>query len=404
MSQPRPRNSPLPPSHRSPPPFYHLAAAHNPVMAALFFIDDSNLQTINYQTQDLWFPKKVSEDLAFDGTVTAGVTGAQASITFSGSAIEVVGIATTVEGAHPPIVQFSVDGSAAVTTTAPNNGSTDYQFPFFAVSDLSSSQHTFKINVLNASTAYPFFLDVIAYEPLSGATPTASQIVVTSTLPTATVTITSAPPKASSSGAPVGAIVGGVIGGVAVLIAAAVAIYFLCFRRRSNGKPYFYATSAKPGDLLALDNEVKPTPYTPGPSTVPTLTSAGPQSQYGAGSVAASSAYLSPGAPSAYAHSEAPMSEYSAGTSTSGPSQPPALSIVTNSAPLRVSPNQPRSKAAEAGLLSVPQPATFHADSGVRFNSLGEPIVGEASSSSAVTSQVLASEELADVPPSYSAA
>ncbi|KAI9068522.1 hypothetical protein FKP32DRAFT_1561531 [Trametes sanguinea] len=371
-------------------------------MAALFFIDDSNLQTINYETKDLWFPKDVSEDLAFDGTVTAGVTGAQASVTFSGSAIEVVGIATTVEGVQPPMVHFSVDGSAAVTTSAPNNGSTNYQFPFFAVSDLSSSQHTLNIEVVNASTAYPFFLDVIAYEPLNGATPTASQVVMTSTLPTATVTITSASSK-GSSGAPVGAIVGGVVGGVAVLIAAAVAIYFLCFRRRSNGQPYFYATSAKPGDLLALD-DVKPTPYTPGPSTVPTLTSAGPQSQHSGGSVAASSAYLSPGAPSAYARSEAPMSEYSAGTSTSGPSQPPALSIVTNSAPLRVSPNQPRSKAAEAGLLSVPQPATFHADSGVRFNSMGEPIVGEASSSSAVTSQVLASEELADVPPSYSAA
>ncbi|CDO73753.1 hypothetical protein BN946_scf185015.g81 [Trametes cinnabarina] len=372
-------------------------------MAELFFIDDSNTQTINYETLDLWFPKSVSEDLAYDGTVTAGVTGAQASLTFSGSAIGVVGIATTVKGAQPPVVQFSVDGSEPVTTTAPNNGTTDYRLPFFAVEGLSPTQHSFKINVVNASTSYPFFLDVIAYEPLSGATPTASQIAVTSTLPTATVTITSAASK-SSSGAPVGAIVGGVIGGVAVLIAAAVAIYFLCFRRRSNGKPYFYASSVRPGDLLGLDDEVKPTPYTPGPSAVPTLTSAGPQSQYGAGSVAASSAYPGPGAPSAYARSEAPMSEYSAGTSTSGPSYPPALSIVTNSPPLRVSPNQPRSKAAEAGLLSVPQPATFHADSGVRFNAMGEPVAGEASSSSAVTSQVLASQELADVPPSYSAA
>ena len=40
---------------------------------------------------------------------------------------------------------------------------------------------------------------------------------------------------ASSSSVPVGAIVGGTIGGVVLLVSAALAVYFLYFRRRRHG-------------------------------------------------------------------------------------------------------------------------------------------------------------------------
>ncbi|KAH9899652.1 hypothetical protein C8Q73DRAFT_743544 [Cubamyces lactineus] len=369
---------------------------------SLYVMDDSNLQSINYETLDLWFPQTVSSDEAFEGTLTSGIAGAKASLTFSGSAIAVFGIATTVEGANPPAVQFAIDKSLTVTTTAPNNGSRDFEFPFLDVEDLSSAQHSLEITVLNATKAYPFALDFVAYLPISGATPTASQRIITSFLPAPTASVPVSSTK--SSGAPVGAIVGGVIGGVALLVAVGLAVYFLCFRRRSNGQAFFYATPAKAGDLL--DQEAKPTPYEVPPPSTPGF---GAQSRYSAAPTSAPSAYSA--APSAYAAplpynapvgaSEAPVSEYSAGTSTSGPSHPPSLYVVTNVAPPRDSPNQPRSKAAEAGLLSVPQPATYHADSGIRFNSAGEP---SSSSNAATTSQVLAAQELADVPPSYSEA
>ena len=47
-------------------------------------MDDSNLQSISYETLDLWFPQTVSSDEAFEGTLTSGIAGAKASLTFSG--------------------------------------------------------------------------------------------------------------------------------------------------------------------------------------------------------------------------------------------------------------------------------------------------------------------------------
>ncbi|KAI0832632.1 hypothetical protein BC628DRAFT_1335701 [Trametes gibbosa] len=367
---------------------------------ALFIVDDSNLNSINYETPSLWFPR-TNIDSALQGTVTEGLAGAKASLTFSGTALVVFGLATTANDSGPPTVQFSLDGRVVQTTTAPNNGSVNIEFPFLDLENLSSAQHLLELAVVNATQDYPFALDLIAYLPTSGAIPTASQEVVTSFLPAPTSSVAPVAP-AKSSGAPVGAIVGGVVGGVALLLVAAFAAYFFCFRRRRKGDPYFYASRAEPGDLL--DQEVKATPYEVPPTTPSAF---GPSSQYNTGAgvppsaYSAQSGYPTPlpfNAPTQYAPSEAPGSELSGGTSTSGPSSPPSL-FIANPAMLRSSANQARSKAAEAGLLSMPQTATYHADSGIRFSSTGEP-----SSSSAVTAQVLASPDLADVPPTYSAA
>ncbi|KAI9000820.1 hypothetical protein BD414DRAFT_511460 [Trametes punicea] len=361
----------------------------------LFVIDDSNLKTINYETPDLWFPSTVPQDEAIDGTLTKGLAGAKANLTFVGSAVAVLGIGSTDVGG-PPAVEFTIDGSLHVSATAPNNGSTGFEYPFLDIADLSVDQHSLEIQVINATRNYPFVLDAIVYAPPSGAMPTASQVVYTNTIPSATISVAAQSASHNSSGAPVGAIVGGVVGGVAVLVAAGIAVYLLCFRRRSNGKPYFYASSAKAGDLLGIDEEPKPTPYEYNPQAVTVVPTAGPHSQYGGSSAPTISAHP---VASVYAQSAAPLSDYSSGTSTSGPSQPPALHIVTNAPPVRHSPNQPRSKAAEAGLLSIPQPATYHADSGVRFSSTGEP-----SSSSSAAVEALDAPELQDVPPSYSEA
>lgn len=57
--------------------------------------------------------------------------------------------------------------------------------------------------------------------------------------------------------------------------------------------------------------------------------------------------------------------------------------------------NTTHSKAAEAGLLSVAKESTYHEDSGLRFNVLGEGSSGAAGLSTA-------DDVPADVPPSYS--
>ena len=66
------------------------------------------------------------------------------------------------------------------------------------------------------------------------------------------------------------------------------------------------------------------------------------------------------------------------------------------------SPNQSMSKAAEAGLLSVPQDLTFYADSGVRFDPNCPPqLAGPGPSPS--TEALAQTHGLTDVPPLYSA-
>ncbi|RPD66961.1 hypothetical protein L226DRAFT_542181 [Lentinus tigrinus ALCF2SS1-7] len=382
-----------------------------------FIVDDHDIKSITYATEDKWF-QQLNVNQAYSGTITEGVAGAKASLEFRGTAVGVVGIATTVQNVGPPAVQFSIDGNVIQTTTAPNNGSDNFSFVYLAQDGLDgSSSHTLGINVLNATADYPFAMDYILYLPVQGATPTASQSVITTFLPAPSGTGASQDASSSKSSAPVGAIVGGVIGGLALIVATAIAIWFVCFRRRrSTGRPYFYATSAKPGDLLD-ETEAKPTPYEVSAASVAPSTygpgsqyQAGPQSTYSsAPPQAPSSAYSAPsqyappsglgyGSQSGYTPSEAPVSDYSSGSGASAP-----LVLASGSTPrASASPNQPRSKAAEAGLLSVPQEATFHADSGVRFDANGQPIPAASSSSSA--NVLVPTADLSDVPPSYTPA
>ena len=49
---------------------------------ALFIVDDQDLKSIDYGTQNLWFPGSLSD--AQGGTITSGISGATLSFTFSG--------------------------------------------------------------------------------------------------------------------------------------------------------------------------------------------------------------------------------------------------------------------------------------------------------------------------------
>ncbi|KAI0920922.1 hypothetical protein AcV5_001326 [Taiwanofungus camphoratus] len=80
------------------------------------------------------------------------------------------------------------------------------------------------------------------------------------------------------------------------------------------------------------------------------------------------------------------------GQSSSAQRPPMSHASSAVSSTVTLSPNQPNSKAAQVGLLSIARLTTYHADSGIRFNPQGE------GSSSAVPEV----EEPIDVPPSYS--
>ena len=145
--------------------------------------------------------------------------------------------------------------------------------------------------------------------------------------------------------------------------------------------------------------ETKAEPYTV-LSSAPTSEMGGSQYYHAAPSQVARTASI---APSSYSHAPSGLAQsaYGAasdyGSSAGGSGSSSQLGLASGSRPYPTSsPNQSRGKAAEAGLLSVPEEATFHSDSGVRFDEFGQPQPA-AGSSSAANAQT-------DVPPSYSAA
>lgn len=150
----------------------------------------------------------------------------------------------------PPSVQFSVDGQPTVVQppepSVSGTSAQEQSYSYFVQENLSEDSHTIDMDVLSASEEYRFVLDALVFKP-SNTSLSPSESLVSTSIPAPTGGSGSS--SSSTAAAPVGAIVGGIIGGLAVLIAAGVAIYFLCFRKR-NRRPYFYAASANPGDLL----------------------------------------------------------------------------------------------------------------------------------------------------------
>lgn len=93
----------------------------------------------------------------------------------------------------------------------------------------------------------------------------------------------------------------------------------------------------------------------------------------------------------------------SAHSSSAGSSSTrPTLTVVGGPPGIKTSPNMAQSKAAEAGLLSVESQPTYHADSGVRFDSHGQPVASGSGSGSAGPSQEYHGRTPTDVPPLYS--
>ncbi|OBZ77164.1 hypothetical protein A0H81_03864 [Grifola frondosa] len=378
----------------------------NQSQATVFFADDQDYSSVTYEPENLWQHSSVSGAGVFDGTLSSGTTNATATFTFTGSVVRVLGVIVTAanESWPLPAIGFQLDGTApslyqppAYTVTPNGQLQLQEQVAVYTSPQLADGQHILKIGVVEGTLDYPFVLDAFEYVPSSNAAATASQQVATTTIVASGAT-GAAGNSSKSSGAPVGAIVGGVIGGVAILVCAAIAVYFLCFRRR-HGQTYFYAAaragtystkvSSQASSVMksadqSLEIKATPTPYMlpVSPSVVPEST-AGAESSYNPPVTIPQPVY----APSQLGG--APTSDMG-GSSTSGSSrQTRSMYAVNAMSQLQSSPNQPMSKAAQAGLLSVPQPTTYHADSGVRFTASAEP------SSSGV-------HAVTDVPPTYS--
>ncbi|EMD40962.1 hypothetical protein CERSUDRAFT_91715 [Gelatoporia subvermispora B] len=346
------------------------------------FIDDQDT-SITYS--GTW-QKESQIDNVLKGTLSKATSpGATASYTFNGTAL---GTFVNVFGSqfpgNQPLSTYSVDDSSPSQFQGSGITKEEDSQQFFSSSIFNGGTHTLVITVTNCSQESPFYLDfleVISEIPGSSSG-SMSATSSSSSVPTAQAVVAS-----HGSSTPVGAIIGGVVGGVAVLVVAAVAVFFFCFRRR-NRRPYFYG-HAPVGELLGFEGK-EVTPYPQPPNSPPPASETGIMPYKPFIPPSASSHTTSPPA------SETGGSTYVASSSAGGGPSNSSGYVVRNVD--HSSPNQPLSKAAQAGLLSAPPSTTFYADSGIRFDQVGEPSASQAGP----FAHRLVGEALTDVPPSYS--
>ncbi|KAH9833727.1 uncharacterized protein C8Q71DRAFT_849659 [Rhodofomes roseus] len=333
-------------------------------------------------------------------TLAVAKGAASGTLKFNGTQIAVYGV---LETGQPVTSTYSIDGSSAESYTGPSDlTSQQFEVVLFLSPELSSDQHELSINVVNATSNAPYILEFILYIPtstdVSGATYSSTSLHGS----TATIVVSNA---TASSAAPVGAIVGGVVGGVAGLMILGLATYFFLRQKLARkGRPYFYEEVGA-GEML--QDDIKPTDLpmaavtvTPYPTDAASSSAPSRYSDHPAPSASESESAAYPAAPpglgapaggSVHSQLDAPRSPQSTSYASHTSGQRPTLTLVGGSdrEDDYASPDQPRGKAAEAGLLSIGKETTYYQDSGLRFNARGDgPSTVE--------------EVPTDVPPSYS--
>lgn len=307
---------------------------------------------------------------------------------------------TAADALSPPNVSISIDSGAPVTVTVPVS-SDDL---FFNVTDLAVGQHTVKFTVLNFTDDFPFALDAIVYAGPTDVTVPIGSSVSSQDAGTSGFLQGIIPADledSKSSGPPVGPIVGGVIGGTALLAMLGLVVWYLFIRpRRRGGRPFFYAP-AKISDMLSSETgrssllvllrdmlmltpspaiaDAKPDPY---PLMAPTNGAPPPRSMTQTSGIAR---LRQP----TLAQSDVSLEYGAAGPGSVSGVSGYGYGVGMGATPLSMSEEKPpQSKAELAAGYTTPAPATFHADSGIRF-----PPPAAAGPSAPV---------LSDVPPTYS--
>ncbi|KAI9057346.1 hypothetical protein FKP32DRAFT_1380241 [Trametes sanguinea] len=341
----------------------------------IYAADDTDFDSIFYGGKDvIWEHRNSGWNDAYNNTASDGQVGGIASMNFTG--VVVLAFAampanlSSFDSLSPPNVTVQLDNDTPTKVTVPVTTET----PFFQAGPLNDgTPHSISIRIDEATEQYPFALDVIAYAVYQNTSKPASQSTVPVDGNTATIIqglLSSKDGAQKSSGPPVGPIVGGVIGGTALIAIISLVVWYLFIRpRRRGGRAFFYAP-AKISDILAGETaDAKPDPYPlMHPTTQASLSQVPSLAPTRQGTLVQSEASQDLESVSGYGYGH-------------GMGKGESLSAVESAAHRR--------KAEEAGVLSVPRAATFHADSGIRFT---DP---NAAGPSAVP-------ELADVPPTYS--
>ncbi|KAI0327801.1 hypothetical protein GY45DRAFT_1081186 [Cubamyces sp. BRFM 1775] len=343
----------------------------------LYVADDSDFDSISYGGGEDAIWEHTSEGWygAYKNTGSEGVPGGTASMNFTGLGVfafaAIPANLSSTAARTAPNVTVTLDDNTPTKVTVPLST----ESPFFEAGPLNDGiTHTITIRIDEMTDEFPFALDGIIYAAEQNTTKPPSQ----DTLPPDSSTsgflqgLLPVETAKQDSGPPVGPIVGGVIGGTALIVIISLVVWYLFIRpRRRGGRAFFYAP-AKISDMLSGETvDAKPEPY---PLMHPTSTPSMSQ-------VPARQGTLPPTDPSDA------ESGYGYGVGMGKPGSPYAPSTAGSSEAAAH-----RRKAEMAGVLSVPKPTTYHADSGIRFN---DP-------SAAGPSSGPAAHDLADVPPTYS--
>ncbi|KAI9057345.1 hypothetical protein FKP32DRAFT_1762574 [Trametes sanguinea] len=365
-----------------------------------YTVDDADFESIHYT--GVWSHENngFGSD-TYKDTGSIGAPGSTASFNFSGLQVATfIALPSYLEGNKTvaslplPNVTVALDDQPPVDVSIALNSSEAF---WWAANLSQDATHTITIKVINQTDDFPFVFDEVQYLRTveASATPTytppASQQTISagsnaSNPGFAPVRQTAA--SAAGSGLPVAAIVGGVVGGATLLMATALAFYFMCIRAKQFKLPESMVLD--PYDYRRdLDEDKQTLLYHDTESTIATgefsgLLSKPPVSTFTPASQAGEDT----------AQSHPPSRPASIRTISESAERPPSLA----SSDLTSPPNSGRlRKAAEAGILSVPRPTTYHADSGIRF--VANNADSEAGPSGSHDSP--SAETPTDVPPEY---
>ncbi|KAM5542540.1 hypothetical protein V8D89_003999 [Ganoderma adspersum] len=247
-------------------------------MSSPTLIDDSNT-AVQYSHNWTWVPNLVPEvDHTRHGVSEAGQT---ASLTFTGTGIQIFGTLEPSDFAGQPTTQYAIDGTVVANYTAPftPSGPSVLNVTFFSKLDLSAEgDHEIVITNVNGTSPNMFWLDFFLVYTSTSQNPTGSSSGV------ATVTATSSSGSGSKtiSVKTAGAIAGGVAAGLVLVILLLVA-YIVRLKRRHKRSARLVQTYDPPspdGTAVAVSPRRKGSspPILPSPTASESPPSAGPSS------------------------------------------------------------------------------------------------------------------------------
>ncbi|KAI0824994.1 hypothetical protein BC628DRAFT_1410425 [Trametes gibbosa] len=345
---------------------------------------------------------------AFNNTLSSTThEGDTVHIEFVASQIVVIGATVAPASASSnsgPISGYTLDNATNSLFLFQAGAANATSITFYNSGLLTFGKHTLDISVVRIQDDIPYLLDAIYIQtPSSTQSSTSTAIWVSTVFVTPSAIATGLADQnngtqaTSTNSTPVGPIVGGVVGGVALLVAAALVIYFCFFRNRRHGVYAYHGF----GDAPPLDNEKddvvggfsQPPPMDPyvAPARTPARGSSYTDSLAFASPVGGAPV-LSGSPPADLSHTYPPAGPVSLVASGSSGGSGRNLSVVNDAPASGVYLAPAQRKTAEARRTREElRNVQYHADSGARFDSEGRPI-GSSSSDPL---------PLADVPPQY---